>query len=151
LEPAFKTQILNSIDKSQALRIRIIVPENPSDSDISLEKVNVRQLAEQLCLYQQNIYLKIQPKEFFNCAWSKNPDKAPNIIKWTTHFNHLSNWVASTIVKESTLRKQIKITKFFMTLFLECRSLNNFNAMMAINCAFQMTSVYMLKTMWEKF
>jgi hypothetical protein len=46
-----------------------------------------------------------------NQSWSKpkTKHKSPNVLKFITRFNNLSNWVASSILKAAKLRARAKV------------------------------------------
>ncbi len=73
-----------------------------------------------------------------------------DILSWfSSFFNHLSMWVAQTIVNKFADDYQSNIVNYFLKLIKHLRSQNDFNGMMAIVAGINNVSVQRLQTLWN--
>jgi hypothetical protein len=75
---------------------------------IHLLTVEAEELARQMCLATFAIYAKIQPSELVGQVWSKNRELSQNVNALIAWFNHISSWVSTAIVSQSTVRMRVK-------------------------------------------
>lgn len=85
--------------------------------DSMLERVDVDELAEQLCIHDGDIFRNIHPIEFLNEIWRKPGDESaqasPSFKFFVERFDKESYWVATEILACSDPKKRIKtLVKF---------------------------------------
>eukprot|EP01088_Endostelium_zonatum_P000320 TRINITY_DN10600_c0_g1_i1.p1 TRINITY_DN10600_c0_g1~~TRINITY_DN10600_c0_g1_i1.p1 ORF type:complete len:954 (-),score=229.03 TRINITY_DN10600_c0_g1_i1:44-2905(-) len=122
------------------------------ESNTVLIDNEIKILAQQLALLEGELFCRIQPKEFFKLAWSKNDkeSKSPNILAMIRRFNLMSNWVCAELVFTTDLNTRILKLKKLIQLATESHKLNNFNGALAIVAGLENTSVHRLKKTWEE-
>eukprot|EP00013_Stygamoeba_regulata_P005697 CAMPEP_0177640058 /NCGR_PEP_ID=MMETSP0447-20121125/6346_1 /TAXON_ID=0 /ORGANISM="Stygamoeba regulata, Strain BSH-02190019" /LENGTH=729 /DNA_ID=CAMNT_0019142115 /DNA_START=140 /DNA_END=2329 /DNA_ORIENTATION=+ len=142
------------------LRRKITALESNIRADSSLQKninpheylltLTPRQLAEQLSLFEMDIYRQIQPIELLNLAWSKDKLKhrAPNVTQMVNNFNLLSGWVATVILDSPGLKNRGRIYEKMINLGKALRACNNFNTLLAVIAGVNSAAVRRLK--WTK-
>ena len=108
-----------------------------------------REIARQLTYLDFENLKKIKPRECVRQAWvgEHREEKAPNIVNMVNHFNKLSRWVSTAILREK-LSDRVRLIVFFIRVMHECLSLNNFNACYAIFCGTYSTPIFRLKRTW---
>ncbi|ETO09454.1 RasGEF domain-containing protein, partial [Reticulomyxa filosa] len=72
---------------------------------------------------------------------------APNLLYMIDHVNRLSLWVATTILKEKAITKQIQMCKYFYLVAYRCLQLNNIHSCTAIFGGIGLEPVDRLKRM----
>lgn len=87
--------------------------------DSMLKKMKPSELAEQLCLWDQQLFKNISSIEFLNQIW-KEPEEqeyhSPNLSFFIQRFEKESYWVATEICAISDLGKRINMLKKFIEL-----------------------------------
>ncbi|KAJ3442232.1 ras guanine nucleotide exchange factor i-related [Anaeramoeba flamelloides] len=124
-----------------------IVPKNIFSQTLSIFDVNELEVARQITLIEQKIYSKIKPRELLNLAWSKAKyrHRAQNVLRFIQHFNQLSGWVSTEIIKGETIRKRVSTVIYFINLAEHLRKLNNFDSLIAVLSGLKSSAVYRLK------
>lgn len=92
-----------------------LTPKSTSFSDF-----HPLEVARQLTLLEFMLYSKIKPAELLGKGWSK-PERnvtSPNVVALTTHFNSISMWVATSIVKEEGVKERALLIKKFIKIAL---------------------------------
>jgi len=113
-----------------------------------LENLDPLELARQLCVFEQELYRDIEPKECLNQAWNKNREQAPHILNLISFFNNLSSYVANLIVSKTSSKKRGKLIAKFLKTLVFLREFNNFNSCQCISSALSSSSVYRLSISW---
>ncbi len=73
-----------------------------------------------------------------------------NLEAYIIWFNHLSNFVASEILKCSKVDQRARMVTFFINAAYNCFELGNFNSTMAIIAAMNFLHISRLKKTWQK-
>lgn len=73
-----------------------------------------------------------------------------NLEAYILWFNHLSNFVASEIVKCPKREQRVRLITFFINVAYSCFELGNFNSTMAIIAALNLLHITRLKKTWQK-
>lgn len=114
--------------------------------------LNPIEVARQLTLIESELYRSIKPSELVGQPWVKSnkEERSPNVLAMIHRFNHVSRWVATSVVETENLKERVDVVVNFLEVLDECRRLNNFNGMMEIISGLQATSVYRLKFTWNE-
>ena len=117
-----------------------------SGGEIILSPLDFRhdELASQMTLIDHEIFEKIKPEELMSCSWNKKTkhEIAPNIVKLTQRFNHVSFWVVEEILKPTLSRDRTEIVSHFIHVAKKCHELNNLHTQYAIISALQSAPIF---------
>lgn len=118
-------------------------------------------LAEQLTWIDQELFRKIQPRDFLRHASSSSfnqqsssskrrrksatASKENPVLASIEHFNFVSGWIASLIVSQACMDKRIYVFEFCLQVAVHARQLNNFNTLMAVLAGINSAAVLRLK------
>eukprot|EP01136_Pigoraptor_vietnamica_P010008 Opistho-1_new@47108 len=103
----------------------ILPPEIRSADQIkSFLDIDPLEIARQLTLIESGLFALIQPKECLDLAWQakNNRELAPDILGMIERSNRVSNWVATEILKEETLKGRANIMRHIINIAEKCRS-----------------------------
>ncbi|MDP2439587.1 MAG: RasGEF domain-containing protein, partial [archaeon] len=107
--------------------------------------VDPEELARQLTLIEYALYHAIKPWEFLGLAWSKNRERAPNIIALINWSNHAGALVWTTILQSADAKERAQTLRHWIRTADHCRTMKNFNAVMEILSALGNACVNRLK------
>ncbi|CCD26215.1 Ras-GEF domain-containing protein NDAI_0H00410 [Naumovozyma dairenensis CBS 421] len=108
--------------------------------------------AEQLTVREHELYLEINMFECLDRAWGSkycNMGGSPNISKFISNANALTNFVSYTIVRHTDVKKRAKLIEYFIVVAQYCKELNNFSSMTAIVSALYSSPIFRLKKTWK--
>jgi hypothetical protein len=128
-----------------------ILPKNLTTAAPSFLDFNCEEIARQFALIEQRMFLQLKPWELLNQAWL-SPDSlvlSPNVIAITTRAARVRDWVATEIVKQTTIEQAAECVTQWIKIAEKCLALNNFNAMMEILSGLQMPDIQKLKPVWS--
>ncbi|KAJ5076989.1 ras guanine nucleotide exchange factor i-related [Anaeramoeba ignava] len=128
-----------------------IVPKNIFSPTLSIFDVDEEEIARQMTLIDFQLYTKIEPTELLNQSWNKSKykHKAPNVLAFIQRFNDVSLWVATSVVRQDSLKSRMGVIVKFIKIAYHCKTLHNFNTTMGIYAGLNSTPIYRLKTTWE--
>lgn len=113
---------------------------------IRLLEIDPTEWARQLTILESELYNNIQPLDCLNKAWSdKSSHTASNIRTMIHASNKITSWVAESILSETDIKRRSSIMKHFILIADRCRSLQNFNSVMAILAGLNSSPVHRLK------
>lgn len=110
---------------------------------------NSNDIANALTAKDMIIFKKIEPQEFYRCAWMKM-DKfrsSPNILALSSSFDAITNWISVSILVDCIKTRAKRIQKFIDIAHRLLR-LNNFQTMMAVVSALDLCHISRLKKSW---
>ena len=121
------------------------------EASASSERAFVRELAEQLALHEAALLRGVAPHELQGLAFAKatKAERAPNVLRLISHFNRMSRWVCTQVVRQPTTRERARCLRLFIELANACRELGNFNGVMEIVAAINSSALFRLKRTWE--
>jgi len=136
---------------STAVAPKPILPKVAIASELKFLDINPLEAARQLTLLESLSLSRVSPAEYSNKAWCSAgcATKSPNVLEIITRFNQLSYWIASEIVKQADLSLRVKTLSRFIKLGEMLRTLNNFQGVMAVYTALNMSSVQRLNETWK--
>jgi len=117
--------------------------------------ISPKDWARYFTLREQYWYGRVRLKEYrLANINSKDMAKSPHLCKLINHFNKLSFWAATAILRcegfpDSTPRARAQVISHFLKIMDELRLLQNFSSMMAIYSALNLTPVSRLEKTWS--
>jgi len=155
LKSTIKKRILAFQSESQ---LNFSVPPPPSIQPeeaavLSITSMHPTEIARQLTLKEYDLLKAIKPQEFLGKAWTKHRTKektSPNIIASIAWFNKVSRWISIEILKLSNLKERADMIELVIHIAMECRKLNNFNAMAEVVCGLEWHPVNRLNQSWAQ-
>ncbi|XP_064458001.1 rap guanine nucleotide exchange factor 1-like [Ornithodoros turicata] len=105
-------------------------------------------LAEQMTLLDADLFQKIEISEVLIWAKEQNEESSPNLTKFTEHFNKMSYWARSCILKQSDAKDRERVVIKFIKIMKHLRKINNFNSYLAILSALDSAPVRRLE--WQR-
>lgn len=117
----------------------------------SLLDIDPLEVARQLTMIEMTIFQRIQPIELMKQEWARKntASLAINVRAMTTMSTKITGWVICTILQEADLKRRSYNLKYFIKIAERCLSLNNFNTLLAIQSAFNSSTISRLKRTWE--
>ena len=103
------------------------------------------ELAQQMTLLDSELFMKIGLAEIL--AWGKEQNElvCPNLAGFIDHFNKMSFWVRTLILKEPKQQERERLFKKFLKIMKHCKRLNNFSSYLAILSALDSTPLRRLE------
>ncbi|XP_054919175.1 rap guanine nucleotide exchange factor 1-like isoform X3 [Dermacentor andersoni] len=105
-------------------------------------------LAEQMTLLDAHLFQRIDISEILIWAKEQNEDSSPNLTKFTEHFNKMSYWARSCILKQCDAKDRERVVVKFIKIMKHLRKINNFNSYLAILSALDSAPIRRLE--WQK-
>eukprot|EP01103_Thecamoeba_quadrilineata_P014469 TRINITY_DN4327_c0_g2_i1.p1 TRINITY_DN4327_c0_g2~~TRINITY_DN4327_c0_g2_i1.p1 ORF type:complete len:457 (-),score=85.42 TRINITY_DN4327_c0_g2_i1:48-1418(-) len=112
-----------------------------TSSSPKLRDSTASEIADQLCLIEQAIFQKVEPKEWLVRYNKRTQENCPNLLVLINHFNQISNWVTTQVEKRSSVKKKTKSYNRFLTLSARLSERHNFNGMDEVSVGLRRTSV----------
>jgi NACalpha-BTF3-like transcription factor len=132
----FPGSLLRVAQQSQIKKLNDLYPE---------------EMARQLCLLDQKLYLKLEVREFVkNNFMRKNSEElCPNIKKFAAQFNHIANTVFSSILRvETSVEDRARMLEFWIETVIHLRKLRNYQSLLAIIGGLTSSPINRLKKTW---
>lgn len=105
-------------------------------------------LAEQMTLLDAHLFHKIDISEVLIWAKEQNEESSPNLTKFTEHFNKMSYWARSCILKQNDAKERERVVVKFIKIMKHLRKINNFNSYLAILSALDSAPIRRLE--WQR-
>lgn len=122
---------------------RNIVTNQPSLLDLKSVEI-----AEQMTLLDAELFQKIEIPEVLLFAKEQCEEKSPNLNKFTEHFNKMSYWARSQILKQDDAKDREKHVVKFIKIMKHLRKINNYNSYLALLSALDSAPIRRLE--WHK-
>lgn len=71
-------------------------------------------IAKQITYLDSELFHKIEPAEMLWWAKEQDPKKSPNVVLFTEHFNKISYWVRSNVLKPNEQKEREKYFQRFI-------------------------------------
>jgi len=108
------------------------------------------EVARQLTIKQMNIFCSIMPEELLGSQWMKKGGvDSPNVKAMSALSTDLSNLVADTVLAYSEVKKRAAVIKQWIKIAHQCLELNNYDALMAIICSLNSSTITRLRRTWD--
>lgn len=105
-------------------------------------------IAEQMTLLDLELFQKIEIPEVLQWAKEQSEELSPHLTAFTDHFNRMSFWTRTMILKNDKPQEREKLLNKFIRIMRHLRRLNNFNSYLAILSALDSAPVRRLE--WQK-
>jgi Rap guanine nucleotide exchange factor 1 len=89
-------------------------------------------VAEQMTLLDADLFQKIEIPEVLIWAREQCEERSPNLKLFTEHFNKMSYWARSQILKQEDAKDREKYVLKFIKIMKNLRKINNFNSYLAL-------------------
>lgn len=89
-------------------------------------------IAEQMTLLDSELFQKIEIPEVLLWAQEQCEEKSPNLTRFTEHFNKMSYWARSQILKQEDGKEREKYVIKFIKIMKHLRKINNYNSYLAL-------------------
>jgi hypothetical protein len=108
------------------------------------------EIARQLTIKQMNVFCSIMPDELLGSQWMKKGGiDAPNVKAMSSFSTDLSNLVADTVLQHGEVKKRAAVIKQWIKIAHQCVELNNYDALMAIICSLNSSTITRLRKTWD--
>ncbi|EPE09389.1 hypothetical protein F503_07165 [Ophiostoma piceae UAMH 11346] len=108
------------------------------------------EMARQLTMRQMSIFCSILPEELLGSQWMKKGGiGSPNVKAMTALSTDISNLVADTILQYSEVKKRAGVIKQWIKIAHQCYELHNYDALMAIICSLNSSTITRLRRTWD--
>lgn len=108
------------------------------------------EIARQLTIRQMTVFCSIMPEELLGSQWMKKGGvNAPNVKAMSSFSTELSNLVADTILHYGEVKKRASMIKQWIKIAYQCLELNNYDALMAIICSLNSSTITRLRKTWD--
>ena len=103
-----------------------------------------------MTLLEHELYRRVQLPELMNQNWTRAEanELAPNLTAVISHFNRVSQWIQTTILRHVDVKLRAKIITHFVEIARYLAELKNYDGVMQFCAAFQSASVSRLKRTW---
>ncbi|CAK7229545.1 Ras guanine nucleotide exchange factor bud5 [Sporothrix bragantina] len=108
------------------------------------------EMARQITMRQMTIFCSIMPEELLGSQWMKKGGlDSPNVKAMTALSTDLSNLVADTILQYTEVKKRAGVIKQWIKVAHQCYELHNYDALMAIICSLNSSTITRLRRTWD--
>lgn len=135
------------LNKSQAQALLAWKAGGNSPTIMDFEPLEV---ARQLTMKQMSVFCSILPEELLGSEWMKKGGSgSPNVKAMTALSTELSNLVADTILHYNEVKKRAAVIKQWIKVAHQCFELKNYDALMAIICSLNSSTITRLRRTWD--
>ncbi|KAH8259060.1 hypothetical protein KR038_012167, partial [Drosophila bunnanda] len=106
------------------------------------------EIAEQMTLLDAELFQRIEIPEVLLFAKDQCEEKSPNLNKFTEHFNKMSYWARSKILRLQDAKEREKHVNKFIKIMKHLRKMNNYNSYLALLSALDSGPIRRLE--WQK-
>ncbi|ALC49227.1 C3G [Drosophila busckii] len=117
-------------------------------AQLSLLDLKSLEIAEQMTLLDAELFMKIEIPEVLLFAKDQCEEKSPNLNKFTEHFNKMSFWARSKILRLHDTKEREKHVNKFIKIMKHLRKMNNYNSYLALLSALDSGPIRRLE--WQK-
>jgi len=110
-------------------------------------------ISQVLTLYDFRHLKALQPREFYDKAWTRKGTgerDSPNVLFMVNHYNSRSFWAANLILSSDDSQQRTTIIKHLVDIIEEFANLNNFYAVFCLVGALNLTPVLRLASDWSR-
>lgn len=85
-----------------------------------------------MTLLDAELFQKIEICEILMWAQEQCEERSPNLTRFTEHFNKMSYWARTQILKQEDARDREKYVIKFIKIMRHLRKINNYNSYLAL-------------------
>lgn len=131
------------------LQINLVLSARPlTSSPPMLIDLKSSEIAEQMTLLDAELFQKIEIPEVLIWAQEQCEERSPNLTLFTEHFNKMSYWARSQILKQEDAKDREKHVIKFIKIMKHLRKINNYNSYLALLSALDSAPIRRLE--WHK-
>ncbi|XP_053678849.1 guanine nucleotide-releasing factor 2 [Anopheles nili] len=127
----------------QTPSMRDVVTNQPTLLDLKSADI-----AEQMTLLDAELFQKIEIPEVLIWAQEQCEERSPNLTRFTEHFNKMSYWARTQILKQDDAKDREKHVIKFIKIMKHLRKINNYNSYLALLSALDSAPIRRLE--WHK-
>ncbi|KAG0715877.1 Rap guanine nucleotide exchange factor 1 [Chionoecetes opilio] len=116
--------------------------------NVTLLDFKPQEIAEQMTLLDAELFLTMEIPEVLLYAQEQNEERAPNLTKFTEHFNKMSYWARTRILEQDDGKDRERYVVKFTKIMKHLRKMNNFNSYLALLSALDSAPIRRLE--WQK-
>lgn len=105
-------------------------------------------IAAQMTLLDAELFQKIEIPEVLIWAQEQCEERSPNLTQFTEHFNKMSYWARSQILRQEDAKDREKYVSKFIKIMKHLRKINNYNSYLALLSALDSAPIRRLE--WHK-
>lgn len=128
-------------------------PIIPKHKILNLLDLDTIEVARQLTLIVNKLFMLIKPQELVDQAWNKKDEKwkstSSNVKAVISISNKITFWAVCTILSEKGIVKRASILKFFIKICTKLAIFHNYDTLMAIKSAIDMSCIARLRRTWD--
>ncbi|XP_037028362.1 guanine nucleotide-releasing factor 2 isoform X13 [Bradysia coprophila] len=149
---SLRIKILEKIDLLKKQKMQSLNASLPSRAIMTglptLIDLKSADIAEQMTLLDAELFAKIEIPEVLIWAQEQCEERSPNLTRFTEHFNKMSYWARSQILKQEDSKDREKHVIKFIKIMKHLRKINNFNSYLALLSALDSAPIRRLE--WHR-
>lgn len=145
LGKSLRDKLVSYCIKLQVNHLPTYEPEKSNDEIFDFKSFEI---AQQMCLLDASYFIKIELPEILRWGKEQSETLSPNLSRFISHFNSMSFWVRTLMLKETRQQEREKMYKKFLKIMRILKRLNNFSSFLAILSALDSTPLRRLD--WPK-
>ncbi|CAL4109964.1 unnamed protein product, partial [Meganyctiphanes norvegica] len=124
---------------------RFLTTLGVSTTQATLLDFKAFEIAEQITLLDAELFSIIQIPEAIIWSWKQSEEKSPYVTAFINHFNKMSIWARSQILKLEDAHEREKYVMKFIKILKHLRQMNNFSSYLVILSALETAAVRRLE------
>ncbi|KYQ92065.1 RasGEF domain-containing protein [Tieghemostelium lacteum] len=155
LDSFLKRKMTNYQNDPEFTPLKVLTSEEIAHMMVMEDRVlynfDIHDVAIQITLIEFDLFKAVKPQEFLDLAWTSKTKtvRAPNICKFIDHFNNVSFWLQTLLVKSGKVKDRVSILKKIIALGESFVQLNNFYGAMEVLSSLESSSIARLHRTWE--
>eukprot|EP01137_Pigoraptor_chileana_P030546 Opistho-2@17179 len=149
---------LRAMHRAKSVAVKDLLVGPPPKSfkkrlDSIVPKTKAPELAEQITLFDAEIFAKVTPIEYMNTIWppkgKEKEEHSPMLMQFIQRFDTESYWVATEVCSFGDPQMQSLMIRKFIKVAVRCLELNNFYSMFAVMGGLSFPPIRRMKAAWE--
>ncbi|KTW29879.1 hypothetical protein T552_01083 [Pneumocystis carinii B80] len=122
---------------------------NDNPDAFSITDFDPLEIARQLTLKESKLFCLIMPEELIKLKTSRKTDAYTTVKAMAALSTDIAGWVAESILSQNDIKKRAHVLKQWIKIGNKCLELNNYNTLMAILSALNLSTISRLKKTWN--
>ncbi|QSL65025.1 hypothetical protein MERGE_002329 [Pneumocystis wakefieldiae] len=136
------------ISKNLLTQLRTTSLEDNPDA-FSITDFDPLEIARQLTLKESKLFCFILPEELIKLKTSRKTNTYTTVKAMAALSTDIAGWVAESILSQNDIKKRAHVLKQWIKIGNKCLELNNYNTLMAILSALNLSTISRLKKTWN--